>query len=71
MYMDVVTISPKYQVVIPSSIRTLLGIHPGEKLSVVEKDGIIRFVRLKSLKNLKGRFAGIDSKDVREHGERC
>ncbi|HSR30134.1 MAG TPA: AbrB/MazE/SpoVT family DNA-binding domain-containing protein, partial [Anaerolineae bacterium] len=30
--METVTVSPKYQVVIPSRVRRLLGVEPGQKV---------------------------------------
>ncbi|MEY4569245.1 MAG: hypothetical protein RLZZ398_684 [Verrucomicrobiota bacterium] len=35
------TLSPKYQIVIPKEIRKALKLQPGQRLSVVEKDGHI------------------------------
>ncbi len=34
-------LSPKYQIVIPREIRKALALHPGQRLSIVEKDGHI------------------------------
>ena len=54
--MEVVTVSPKFQIVIPKSIRSYLGIRSGEKIAVFEKDDVIHLVRIKNIKKLKGRF---------------
>lgn len=65
-------LSPKYQVVIPAEIRKKLKLRAGQEIVVIEKDGIIRIIPLKSLKEVKG-FAkgkGITTKDLREEGER-
>jgi AbrB family looped-hinge helix DNA binding protein len=37
--MSTITMSSKYQIVIPSKIREALGIKPGEKLHVIEYRG--------------------------------
>ena len=34
-------LSPKYQVVIPKEIRKALDLKPGQRLSVIQKDGHI------------------------------
>ena len=40
-----VTVSPKYQVVIPRAIRDQLRIHPGEQMQVISFDDRIELVR--------------------------
>ena len=39
--MRTVTVSPKFQVVIPKDIRDTLGLRPGQKMRVIEYDGRI------------------------------
>jgi AbrB family looped-hinge helix DNA binding protein len=39
-------LSPKYQVVIPKEIRKALDLKPGQKLSIIEKDGHIELRRI-------------------------
>ena len=36
--MDTVTVSPKFQVVIPLKVRKLLGMKPGQKMHVIAYD---------------------------------
>lgn len=67
---ETVTVSPKYQVVIPSSIRRELDIRPGEKVVVMEKDGVIHLIRIGALKELRGRFGKITSEGIRDEEER-
>ena len=50
----IVTVSPKFQVVIPKEIRTALKIKPGRKLHVVASDFSIRLMPKDSLKRLRG-----------------
>ena len=59
--MATVTVSPKYQVVIPREIRESLGLKPGEKLQVFEYEGRIELVPVKDLKKMRGFLKGIDS----------
>ncbi|MBB28666.1 MAG: AbrB family transcriptional regulator, partial [Gemmatimonadetes bacterium] len=47
--MDIVTLSPKYQVVIPQRIRKLLNLKPGEKLQVISYDNRIEFVLVRDM----------------------
>jgi len=59
--MKAVTLSPKYQIVIPREIRESLKLRPGEKMQVFEVDGRIEVVRVRPVKSLRGRFKGIDT----------
>ena len=53
----VVTVSPKYQVVIPKEIRRALKIKPGQKMHVVASDLSIRFLPQRSIKDMEGIFS--------------
>jgi AbrB family looped-hinge helix DNA binding protein len=64
--MDIVTVSPKYQVVIPSSIRKSLGMHPGQKIQVLQYQDRIELTPVKPVKSLRGFLKGIDTNVVRE-----
>lgn len=68
--MDAVTVSPKYQVVIPREVRERAGIKPGERMIVLEKDNVIYLVRVKDIKSMKGFAKGVSSKGVRDESER-
>ncbi|MFL5382362.1 MAG: AbrB/MazE/SpoVT family DNA-binding domain-containing protein [Longimicrobiaceae bacterium] len=59
--MKTVTVSPKYQVVIPQGVRESLGIKPGQKLDVFEYDGRIEFVLVRSPREMRGFLSGIDT----------
>jgi AbrB family looped-hinge helix DNA binding protein len=61
-----VTVSAKYHVVIPSDVRDRLKLKPGQKLAVVEKDGVVHLIPIRPLRELKGTAAGITSKNVRD-----
>jgi AbrB family looped-hinge helix DNA binding protein len=64
--METVTISPKYQVVIPKKIRKDIGLRSGEKLVIFEKNGLIRLMRVGDIKKLKGRYKGLNTDDLRD-----
>jgi AbrB family looped-hinge helix DNA binding protein len=55
-----VTVSPKYQVVIPKEIRTALKIKPGQKLLVSSSDFSIQLMPKDSLKKMRGFLSGYD-----------
>lgn len=59
--MEVVTLSPKYQVVIPLSIRKALGLKPGQKLEVLESNGKVELVPQKPISAYRGFLPGIDT----------
>jgi AbrB family looped-hinge helix DNA binding protein len=59
--MDTVTVSPKYQVVIPARIRRALGIRPGQKLQVLPYDGHIELIPFVPVKHARGSLKGIDT----------
>jgi AbrB family looped-hinge helix DNA binding protein len=64
--MQAVTVSPKYQVVIPRSVRDNLHLRPGQKLQVVEYDGRIELVPDRPVKELRGFLKGINTNFKRE-----
>jgi len=64
--MDTVTISPKYQVVIPRSIRKSLSIKPGQKIQVMLYENHIELIPVKPIKQTRGFLKGIDTKIERE-----
>ncbi len=68
--MDIVTLSPKYQVVIPQRIRKLLNLKPGEKLQVISYDNRIEFVLVRYMKSMKGFLKGLNSDFSREKDDR-
>jgi AbrB family looped-hinge helix DNA binding protein len=57
--MSSVTVSPKYQVVIPKQVREALKIQPGQKLRVVAADGVIRLFPDRPIEQLRGFAKGI------------
>jgi AbrB family looped-hinge helix DNA binding protein len=59
--MDVVTISPSFQVVIPRAVRERLGLAPGQKVQVLVMDGHIELVPLQPARALRGFLNGIDT----------
>jgi AbrB family looped-hinge helix DNA binding protein len=64
--MTIVTVSPKYQVVIPREARKALGIQPGQQVQVLVYEGRVEFVPLKKLKKTRGFLRGIDTSVPRD-----
>jgi len=59
--MTTVTVSPKFQVVIPKKARESMGIRPGEKMEVIEYRGRLEFLPVKKPAELRGILNGIDT----------
>lgn len=63
---DTVTISPKFQVVIPRKIRERLGLEPGQKVQALAYENRIEFIPVQPLKRMRGFLRGIDTTVRRE-----
>jgi AbrB family looped-hinge helix DNA binding protein len=64
--MAVVTVSPKYQVVIPQQIREALGLKPGQKVEAVQFLDRIEFIPVRPIKAMRGFLKGLDTRVPRE-----
>ena len=64
--METVTVSSKFQVVIPKTVREGAGLKPGTVLEVINYGERIELVPIQPLKNLKGRFRGINTEIARD-----
>jgi len=65
-FMETVTVSPKFQVVIPRAVRDSLGIRPGQKVQVILYENRIELVPLKPIRKARGFLKGIDTSIQRE-----
>jgi AbrB family looped-hinge helix DNA binding protein len=61
-----VTVSPKFQVVIPRPVRDNLQIRPGQKMQVVEYEGRIELLPERDIAELRGFLKGINIEFERE-----
>ena len=59
--METVTISPKYQVVIPRKVREQIGLRPGQVVQVLVYENRIELVPIRPIKDLRGFLRGIDT----------
>jgi len=64
--MQTVTVSPKYQVVIPKDIRKTMRLRPGQKLKVIEYEGRIELIPDRDISELHGFLKGINTEFERE-----
>jgi len=64
--MPAVTVSPKYQVVIPQAVREAMGLMPGAKLQVMQYEDRIEMIPMRTAKSLRGSLRGIDTSVPRE-----
>lgn len=64
--METVTVSPKYQVVIPKSVREKLKIVPGQRVQAIAYTDRIELIPLRRAKDLRGFAKGIDTTVPRE-----
>ena len=64
------TISSKFQVVIPKQAREHLKLQPQQKLTVIEKDGMLIMLPQRPLKALRGIAAGANVKNYRNKKDR-
>lgn len=64
--MQTVTVSPKFQVVIPQSVREQMGLRAGARLQVLLQDDRIELIPLRSSQSLRGILRGIDTEVPRE-----
>jgi AbrB family looped-hinge helix DNA binding protein len=65
-----VTVSPKFQVVIPLKVRQQLGIKRGQKLMVIAYDDRVVLVPIRPIQEARGSLPGIDTDVQREEMDR-
>ena len=64
--METVTLSPKFQVVIPFAIREALRLTAGEKLRVLRYGDRVEFIPVRPMKEMRGFLRGMDTTVERE-----
>lgn len=69
--METVTISPKFQVVIPKRIRERLGLRPGQKVQAIAFDNRIEQIPIRPVGEMRGFLADIDTAVEREADRVC
>ena len=64
--MTTVTISPKYQVVIPKEIRDRLQLAPGQKVQAIAYENRIELIPVRPISEMRGFLTGIDTEVERD-----
>jgi AbrB family looped-hinge helix DNA binding protein len=64
--MGTLTISPKFQVVIPKPIRDKLRLSPGQKIQAIVYNNRIELIPVRPIKDMRGFLKGMDATIVRE-----
>lgn len=65
--MTAVTVSPKFQVVIPKDVRESMGIFSGQKIQMLTFRNRIELIPIKPIKQMKGFLKGINVNIKREN----
>jgi len=68
--MNTVTLSTKYQLVIPREVRERLALEPGARLTVIEKGGILYLVPERPIAEMRGVARGTRRKGLRDKKDR-
>lgn len=68
--MDTVTLSSKFQVVIPRRVRERMGLRPGEKFEVISFDNRIELIPIRPMSEMRGFLEGLDPAFEREREDR-
>lgn len=64
--MDTVTLSPKFQVVIPQSVREEIGLRPGQKFCGMRPGNRIEMIPLRPIREMRGFARGMNTDVPRE-----
>lgn len=68
--METVTISPKFQVVIPKAIRERLKLVAGQNVQAIAHGNRIEFIPVRPARELRGVLRGLDTSFVRDEEDR-
>ncbi len=69
--MSTVTVSPKFQVVIPLAIRKRNHIQVGERLQVISFDNRIELIPVRTMRSMRGFLKGYDAQFKRDEADRA
>ena len=68
--MQAVTLSSKFQIVIPKALRQELHYQAGEKFVLIPKGNVLQMVPQLSIKNIEGLLKGADIRHTRDRSDR-
>jgi AbrB family looped-hinge helix DNA binding protein len=64
--METVTLSSKFQIVIPQAVRERMKLSPGERFRVIGYGDRVELIPVRPIREMRGRFKGIDTEIERE-----
>ena len=64
--METVTISPKFQIVIPKAVRERMRLVPGQQVHVIALQDRIEFIPVRPARELRGMLRGLDTSIERD-----
>ena len=59
--MSTITLSSKFQFVVPREVRESMKLKPGQKMSMLAYNGQIHLMPVEPIQNLRGIFKGMDT----------
>ena len=59
--MNVVKVSPKFQIVIPQNVRENMKIKPGERIEVIQYENRIELIPIREISKMRGFLKGMDT----------
>ncbi len=68
--METVTLSSKYQLVLPRKARERLRLRPGMKFTVFDKGGVLYLVPERPVREYRGLAKGTTARDLRDKKDR-
>ena len=68
--MDAVTVSPKFQVVIPLKVREQMRVKPRQKMHVIAYDNMVVFIPVRPIREARGSLKGINTNIDRDDQDR-
>jgi AbrB family looped-hinge helix DNA binding protein len=68
--MDTVTLSPRFQVVIPRRVREHMNLRPGEKFQVISFEDRIELIPIRPMSDMRGFLKGLNPDFIRDEEDR-
>ena len=68
--MKAVTVSPKFQIVIPQAVREQLNVRPGQKMQVIVYNNRVVLIPVKPIAEARGSLKGISTEVPRDEDDR-
>lgn len=68
--MNAVTVSPKFQIVIPQAVREQLNVRPGQKMQVIVYNNRVVLIPVRPIAEARGSLKGISTDVQRDEDDR-